>query len=66
MTPIKSDPNTIIHPRFTDINGLMLYTSLGRNKAMQLAKRIHADHREGKRVIYDLKRVDDYFDSLEE
>lgn len=65
MTPTKQDLKGALEVRFTDIKGLMVYTSLGRNKAMELAKRIHAEHREGKRIIYDLRKIDAYFDSQE-
>ena len=45
--------------RFTDIKGFMLYVGLGRNQALALANR----RRVGRRVIYDLRMADRFFDS---
>lgn len=49
--------------RFTDIKGFMLYVGLGRNQALALANRIGCRRRVGRRVIYDLRMADRFFDS---
>ena len=41
----------------------MLYVGLGRNQALALANRIGCRRRVGRRVIYDLRMADRFFDS---
>lgn len=48
--------------RFADIKEACSYTSLGRNSLMALAKTAGAERRFGKRVLYDLSKIDEYFD----
>lgn len=52
--------------RLVDINGFMEYTGLGRNNAMKLGKDIGATIRIGRKVLYDLKKADTYFDNAHE
>lgn len=49
--------------RLMGISELMLYTSLGRNSAMDLGKSANAIVRVGKRVLYDRRKIDSYIDS---
>ena len=51
--------------RYTDINGLQTYLCVGRNKAMQIGIESGAKKKLGKRVIYDLVRIDDYLETLD-
>lgn len=50
--------------RFVDTPGFMLYTGLGRNNAMKLGEKIGCKIKIGKRVLYDLRKADQYFNSL--
>ena len=50
--------------RYVDIKDLMVYTSLGRNKAMKLGVDANAKIKLGKRAIYDLQRVDEHLQKL--
>ena len=52
--------------RFVDIRGFMLYVGLGRNAALKLATEIGCKRRFGRRVVYDLKVADRYFDATRE
>lgn len=48
--------------RFADIKEACSYTSLGRNSLVKLAKAAGAERRVGKRVLYDLHRIDEFLD----
>lgn len=50
--------------RLVDIRGFMEYTGLGRNNAMKLGAEIGATIRIGRKVLYDLKKADIYFDEI--
>ena len=52
--------------RFVDIKGFMLYVGLGRNAALELATEIGCKRRFGRRVVYDLRVADRYFDATRE
>lgn len=56
--------NESVQPRFLGIEEFMVYTSLGRTSAMKLGKEIGCTMRVGKRVLYDTKKADQYFNSL--
>ena len=42
----------------------MTYTSLGRTSAMRLGKEIGCTMRVGRRILYDTRKADQYFNSL--
>ena len=48
----------------TNNYGFMAYTNLGRNRATELGKEIDCRVRVGKRILYDLRKADQYFDRL--
>ena len=50
--------------RLMDTEELRAYTNLGRNNAMKLGDEIGARVQIGKRVLWDRKKIDDYFDKL--
>lgn len=50
--------------RLMDTEELRAYTNLGRNNAMKLGEEIGAKVQIGRRVLWDRKKVDKYFDSL--
>ena len=50
--------------RLMDTEELRAYTSLGRNNAMKLGEEIGAKVKIGRRVLWDKRKVDEYFDSL--
>ena len=50
--------------RFVDIKGFMEYTTLGKNRATEFGKEIGCRVRVGKRILYDLRKADQYFDRL--
>lgn len=50
--------------RLMDTEELRAYTNLGRNNAMKLGEEIGARVQIGRRVLWDKKKVDEYFDSL--
>lgn len=50
--------------RLMDTEELRAYTNLGRNNAMKLGDEIGARVQIGKRVLWDRKKIDRYFDSL--
>ena len=52
--------------RLMDTEELRIYTSLGRNNAMKLGEEIGAKVKVGKRVLWDKKKIDQYFDRLTE
>ena len=50
--------------RIMDTDELRAYTGLGRNNAIKFGEKIGAKVKIGRRVLWDRKRVDQYFDSL--
>ena len=50
--------------RLMDTEELRAYTNLGRNNAMKLGDEIGARVQIGKRVLWDRKKIDAYFDEL--
>ena len=55
---------TNIQPRFLAIEEFMAYTGLGRSSATKLRKDIGCTMKVGKRVLYDTRKADQYFNSL--
>ncbi len=51
---------TVTSARYTGIDGLMQYTGLGRNRALDVGRESGAKIKIGKRSIYDLRKVDAY------
>lgn len=49
---------------YREINGLMEYLCCGRNKAMQIGIDSGAKKKIGRRVIYDLRKIDAYMETL--
>lgn len=58
----KSSVQIEVTPRFTDIKGFMSFCGLGKNSAVNLAKKIGCIRKFGSRTMYDLKKADEYFD----
>lgn len=50
--------------RLMDTDELRAYTNLGRNSAMKLCEEIGAKVKIGRRVLWDRRKVDEYFNSL--
>lgn len=50
--------------RLMDTEELRAYTNLGRNNAMKLGEEIGARVQIGRRVLWDKRKVDEYFNSL--
>ena len=50
--------------RLMDTEELRAYTNLGRNNAMKLGEEVGAKVKIGKRVLWDKKKIDQYFDNL--
>ena len=50
--------------RLMDTEELRAYTNLGRNNAMKLGEEIGARVQVGKRVLWDRKKIDQYFNEL--
>ena len=50
--------------RMMDTEELRAYTNLGRNSAMKLGEEIGAKVQIGHRVLWDRRKVDEYFNSL--
>lgn len=58
--------DTLMESRLMDTEELRAYTNLGRNNAMKLGEEIGAKVKIGKRVLWDRKKIDKYFDTLTE
>lgn len=50
--------------RLMDTEELRAYTNLGRNNAMKLGQEIGAKVQIGRRVLWDRRKIDEYFNSL--
>lgn len=62
MTERQNNRQVSEYGRLMGIKGLMAYTSLGRNSALELGKNACAIVRIGKRVLYDRKKIDIWID----
>lgn len=62
MRERKRETVATINKRYADATEACFYFSLGRNSLVKLAKSAGAERRVGKRVLYDLHRIDEYFD----
>ena len=54
----------INNSRLLNLQDLMMYIGVGRNKAIDFGKESGSIVRIGRRVLYDRERVDKYIDSL--
>lgn len=52
--------------RFVSMDELRQYTGLGRDSAMKIGRDSGAVIKIGRRVVYDLKKIDEYLESLAE
>lgn len=50
--------------RLVNIEGFMSYVGLGRNNAMKLGEEIGCLVKIGRKNLYDLRKADQYFNSL--
>lgn len=55
---------TVGESRLMDTEELRAYTNLGRNNAMKLGEEIGAKVQIGRRVLWDSRKIDEYFNSL--
>ncbi len=55
---------TVGESRLMDTEELRAYTNLGRNNAMKLGEEIGAKVQIGRRVLWDRRKIDEYFNSL--
>ena len=55
---------TVGESRLLDTEELRAYTNLGRNNAMKLGEEIGAKVQIGRRVLWDRRKIDEYFNSL--
>ena len=55
---------TVGESRLMDTEELRAYTTLGRNNAMKLGEEIGAKVQIGRRVLWDRRKIDEYFNSL--
>ncbi len=62
MTERTNVTQVMEYGRLMGISELMRYTSLGRNKAMDLGKNASAIVRIGRRVLYDRQKIDTWID----
>lgn len=63
MRERKRETITTINKRYADATEACFYFSLGRNSLVKLAKSAGAERKVGKRVLYDLHRIDEYLDN---
>lgn len=52
--------------RLLDVNEVCAYLSLGRCKGVEFAKEIGAEIKIGRRVLYDINKIDKYLDQVVE
>lgn len=57
------DEEKTCRQRFVDLNGLMAYTTLKRNSALRLGREAKARRVYGRRILFDLNRIDSFFDN---
>ena len=55
---------TVGESRLMDTEELRAYTNLGRNNAVKLGEEIGAKVQIGRRVLWDRRKIDEYFNSL--
>lgn len=55
---------TVGESHLMDTEELRAYTNLGRNNAMKLGEEIGAKVQIGRRVLWDRRKIDEYFNSL--
>lgn len=55
---------TVGESRLMDTEELRAYTNLGRNNAMKLGEEIGAKVQIGRRVLWDRRKIDEYFNTL--
>ena len=55
---------TVGESRLMDTEELRAYTNLGRNNAMKLGEEVGAKVQIGRRVLWDRRKIDEYFNSL--
>ena len=55
---------TVGESRLMDTEELRASTNLGRNNAMKLGEEIGAKVQIGRRVLWDRRKIDEYFNSL--
>ena len=55
---------TVGESRLMDTEELRAYTNLGRNNAIKLGEEIGAKVQIGRRVLWDRRKIDEYFNSL--
>lgn len=60
----RTKAETAVQPRFLCIEEFMVYTGLGRTNAMKLGKESGCTMKVGKRILYDTRKADQYFNSL--
>ena len=60
----KTATTTEGQSRLMDTEELRAYTNLGRNNAMKLGEEIGAKVKIGRRVLWDRRKIDEYFNSL--
>ena len=60
----RTVPATVGESRLMDTEELRAYTNLGRNNAMKLGEEIGAKVQIGRRVLWDRRKIDEYFNSL--
>lgn len=63
---VKKDCISNVTGRMVNIADFMVYTGLGRNNAMKFGEKIGCKVHIGRRVLYDLRKADQYLDSLTE
>lgn len=54
--------NSNVTPRYVTIDGLKSYLSIGKTNADKIGVMAGAKKRIGKRVVYDLKLIDEFLD----
>ena len=60
----RTETTTVGESRLMDTEELREYTNLGRNNAMKLGEEIGAKVQIGRRVLWDRRKIDEYFNSL--
>ena len=55
---------TTINPRLISLKDLQIYTGLGKLQADRLGQAAGAKKRQGRRVLYDIKRIDQHINTM--
>lgn len=53
-----------IKPRLISLKDLQIYTGFGKQGADRLGQAAGAKVRQGRRVVYDLRRIDQYINTM--